>query len=233
MPQFSKDFGVYNLETNSYYIPSAWKSAGSGPPIAGLAIGSLISGIIGNKLGRINTFRVSSYISIVGIIIQSTAISSYWQLTVGRIVNSLSLGIIANTVPAYLAEVSPLFIRGTLVNAYQFSIGIGAVLINTANWGMHSRTDQWAYRLVIMLQIVQPIFFIAGSYFIPESPRWLLGKSRQEEALSAMEKLRSGTSRDQLEREVNLIAAAEEENKALFNNSWKECFVSVTSQFEP
>ncbi|KAL2672680.1 hypothetical protein Neosp_013394 [[Neocosmospora] mangrovei] len=225
MPQFSKDFGVYNPETDSYYIPSAWKSAGSGPPIAGLAIGSLISGIIGNKLGRINTFRVSSYISIVGIIIQSTAISSYWQLTVGRIVNSLSLGIIANTVPAYLAEVSPLFIRGTLVNAYQFSIGVGAVLINTANWGMHLRTDQWAYRLVIMLQIVQPIFFIAGSYFIPESPRWLLGKSRQEEALSAMETLRSGTSRDQLELEVNLIAAAEEENKALFNNSWKECFV--------
>ncbi|RSL94084.1 hypothetical protein CDV31_014443 [Fusarium ambrosium] len=37
--------------------------------------------------------------------------------------------------------------------------------------------------------------------------------------------VRSRTPRDQLEREVNLIAAAEEENKALFNNSWKECFV--------
>ncbi|KAF7546714.1 hypothetical protein G7Z17_g8232 [Cylindrodendrum hubeiense] len=225
MKQFKHDFGVYDPQADAYYLPSSWKSAGSGPPIAGLAIGSLISGLIGNRLGRISTFRISSYISIVGIVIQSASIGSYWQLTVGRIINSLALGIVANAVPAYLAEVSPLSIRGTLVNCYQFAIGVGAVLVNTATWGMQARSDQWAYRLVMIIQIVQPIFFVLGSFFIPESPRWLLGKGHQERAISALQTLQSGTPRELIEREAGLIAAAEEENRANFNNSWKECFI--------
>ncbi|VUC27439.1 unnamed protein product [Clonostachys rosea] len=225
MPQFSRDFGVLEESTGKYYIPSAWKSAGSGPPIAGLAIGSIISGMIGNRLGRLETFRVSSYIAIVGIIIQAASIGNYWQLTVGRIVNSLSLGIAANACPAYLAEISPLSIRGTLINCYQFSIGVGAVLINTVNWGMNERTDQWAYRLVIVLQIIQPILFIIGSFFIPESPRWLVGKARLDDALASLQKLRAGLPEESLVRERALIATSEEENRAQFSNSWRECFI--------
>lgn len=223
--QFIDDFGVYDSQADAYIIPSTWQSAGSTPPVAGLAVGALIAGFVGNRLGRLNTFRVASAISIVGILIQVTSISSYWQLTVGRIVNSLALGIIANTIPAYLAEVSPLSVRGTIVNCYQFSIGIGALIASIANWGMYLRTDQWSYRLVLLLQFVVPIMFIPGSCFIVESPRWLLGKGRDEEAMRALEYLRTGVSRELLEQEVQMILAAEEENQAHFSSSWKACFV--------
>jgi hypothetical protein len=73
---------------------------------------------VGKALGRIKTFRVASLISAIGIINQCTAMHSYWQITVGRIVNALTLGILAKTIPTYLAGTSPLGIRGTLINFY-------------------------------------------------------------------------------------------------------------------
>ncbi|KAJ6003491.1 Major facilitator superfamily domain general substrate transporter [Penicillium sp. IBT 35674x] len=221
--QFLKDFGVYDAKAQSYYLPSTWKSVGSGLPVAGLAIGSLLSSAIGIRLGRIRTFRIASVISAVGIIIQSTAIHSYWQIMVGRIVNTLALGILANAIPTYLAEISPLSIRGTLINCYQFSVSVGAVLVTTMNWGMHLRTDQWAYRLVLLIQILVPIFYIIGSFFVPESPRWLIGNGQFADAEKELRLLRKDTSTQVIEREVQLIIAAEEDNKRQFSGSWMEC----------
>jgi SP family sugar:H+ symporter-like MFS transporter len=224
MSQFQKDFGVFNPETAKWAIPSTWQSVGSGPPTAGVAVGCLIAGAVGNWLGRLNTFRLASTISILGVLIEATAISSYWQIVAGRIIVGLSLGILANVTPAYLAEVAPLSIRGTIINAYQFSIGAGAVLVNTANWGMHGRTDQWAYRLSILSQFLIPTILIPYSFFVPESPRWLIGKGRTDEALKALVHLRTNTSREVIEQEAQLMAAQENENKQTFGGTWADCF---------
>lgn len=221
--QFLKDFGVYNAETDSYYLPSTWQSVGSGPPIAGLAVGSLISGAVGKRLGRIKTFRLASIISVIGIVIQSTAMHSFWQVTVGRIVNALALGILANTIPAYLAEISPLSIRGTLINCYQFFVSVGAILVTTINWGMYQRTDQWAYRLVFVIQVAVPAFYVVGSYFVPESPRWLIGKGRIEEAERKLKTLRKANRPEMISQEIQMILEAEEVNQRQFDSSWIEC----------
>lgn len=94
MSQFQKDFGVFNKSTGEWEIPSSWQSAGSGGPTAGMAIGCLVAGLIGNKLGRIRSFYISIAIAIVGVLIQSCSFGNYWQLMVGRIVNAISMGIV-------------------------------------------------------------------------------------------------------------------------------------------
>jgi MFS family permease len=226
LPKFKEDFGVWDDQLGEYTIPSSWQSAGSGAPVAGLAFGAVISGLFGNRLGRIPVLKISTVICLIGIAIQSSAISSYWQIAVGRIVTALALGLLANTVPMFLAEMAPLSIRGTMVNCYQFSIGVGAVLINTATWGMHTRTDQWAYRLSILIQAVIPIFFLVACFFLPESPRWLLSKGRSEEARRVLMMLRTGAgaSAEEIDVEIQLIMAAEDDNKAQFGSSWLDCF---------
>ena len=97
------------------------------------------------------------------------------------------------------------------------------------NWGMYQRPDQWAYRLVFIIQIFVPLTYISGSFFIPESPRWLVGQGRYAEAKMELEVLRKTTSDELLGREIELIIAAEEENKAQFGISWSECFRYVAS----
>ncbi|KAH8897393.1 putative transporter [Thozetella sp. PMI_491] len=201
MAQFKKDFGIYDPTTKAWVIPSSWQSAGSGAPLAGLAIGALLSGLVGNRLGRLVTFRVGSV----------SAVSSYWQITVGRVVNSAALGLLSNAIPAYLAECAPVSTRG-------------ALLVFVSMWGSNLWANQWAYRLPMVLQFTIPVVFIPGSFLIPESPRWLVGKGREADAQKALGALRSNTPSDVIEYEVRLIVAAEEENRKNFSNSWKECF---------
>lgn len=231
MSQFAKDFGVFDSKQGEYIIPSSWQSAGSGLPIAGLAFGALIAGLVGGKLGRVRTFQVSTVLSLAAIIIQATAVSSYWQVVVGRTVNSIALGILANLVPAYQAECAPPAVRGTLVNFYQFSLAVGAVLVNTANWGMHERTDQWAYRTVIILQFIVPLVLGLGSFFVPESPRWLARQGRDSEVLKVLLMLRKGDA-ESCQQEQNALCAAVESMDAHHEGSWLECFRYSTILFK-
>ncbi|RDW59301.1 sugar porter family MFS transporter [Aspergillus mulundensis] len=225
MAQFAKDFGVYNEVTDEWYIPSTWQSAATGTPTAGLALGALVSGVIGNRIGRVKTFLVSAVIGVVGILIQACSFGSYWQFMVGRIVNAVSLGIVCNVVPAYQSECAPFKIRGSLINTYQFSLLVGGTLIQTANWGLHERTDQWAYRVVILLQFIVPIVLLIGAFVLPESPRWLVGKGRRDDAAKVLHLLRRGTPHDLIEQEADLLYLSEQEQQALHGSvSWLDCF---------
>ncbi|KAL4791605.1 major facilitator superfamily domain-containing protein [Aspergillus venezuelensis] len=210
MTTFKNDFGVYDPSTSEYIIPTSWQSAGTGPPMAGMAFGALLSGFVGSHLGRVPCFQAASVIAAVGIIIQATAKHSYWQIVAGRIVACLALGLLANVVPAYQAECAPRKIRGGLVNC--------------SNWGVYERTDQWAYRLAILLQLVAPLILGIGSFFMPESPRWLIGRGRDAEALEILKLLRRGSSMESIEEETAFLIAAEEESRASLHNSWIECF---------
>lgn len=94
MSQFQKDFGKYDSMADTYYLPTTWQSIASGTPIAGIAVGALLAGFIGSRLGRVKSLWIAAGIAIAGILLQSTAMTSFWQLVVGRIVNAFSMGII-------------------------------------------------------------------------------------------------------------------------------------------
>ncbi|KAL4749563.1 general substrate transporter [Aspergillus terricola var. indicus] len=215
MKQFKKDFGVYDSATGEWYIPSTWQSIATGTSTAGLAMGALVSGFIGNRIGRVKTFFVSG----------ACTFGSYWQLMVGRIVNAVSLGIVCNVVPAYQSECAPVKIRGSPINIYQFSLLTGGTLIQAANWGLNERSDQWAYRVVIILQFIVPVLLLVGSYILPESLRWLVGKGRRDDACRVLHLLRNGTPPDLIEKEADLLMLAEQVQQTLHGSaSWSNCF---------
>ncbi|KAF7185541.1 Major facilitator-type transporter ecdD [Pseudocercospora fuligena] len=215
MKQFQKDFGVFDTETQAWEIPATWQSIGSGTPTAGIAIGTLIAGYVGNKFGRIKAFWFAAAIALVGILIQATSMSNYWQLVVGRIVNALSMGIICNIIPIYQGEVAPASLRGSFVNTYQFMLLFGGLVAVIVNWAMNERNDQWAYRLVIIMQFVIPTIMVVGGFILPESPRWLISQGRDREAIEVLKYLRRGTPDAVIEKEVVLIGQSVELQRTL------------------
>lgn len=114
LQKFADQFGRVNAGSGTYVIPTVWQSVGSGTPLAGVALGCLLAArktsvqdvmpsmffanrllkALGARLGRKVCFRIIAAIATVGVLLQATAINNYWQIIGGRIVNSISMGII-------------------------------------------------------------------------------------------------------------------------------------------
>eukprot|EP01102_Stenamoeba_stenopodia_P013828 TRINITY_DN4532_c0_g1_i1.p1 TRINITY_DN4532_c0_g1~~TRINITY_DN4532_c0_g1_i1.p1 ORF type:complete len:376 (-),score=70.16 TRINITY_DN4532_c0_g1_i1:154-1281(-) len=127
----------------------------------------------------------------------------------GRFLAGIGIGIASMSVPIYIAEMAPCSIRGALVSVDvmlitggQFiSYGVDAALINVPhNW-------RWMLGLSAIPAIVQLI----GMLFLPESPRWLVGKDKSNEAQEVLARIRR--SNVVAAQEVRQIEASIEEER--------------------
>ncbi|CAH0057654.1 unnamed protein product [Clonostachys solani] len=223
---FINDYGRYNGPGQDRSLPSTWLSAASGTPIAGWIIGCLLAGYLTRTFGRKKTIIVICVVALIGMVIQA-AVLNYWVLMVGRLINAFSMGIEANCVPMYMAELAPASIRGGLVNFYQSWLYIGAALAAITVYASSiTLTGTWSYRTAIVAQIGPPCMLLAAIWFIPESPRWLLGKGRKEEAMKALAYMRAGgATEEEVATELNLIdLAMQEERENNLATSYADCF---------
>ncbi|OBT88576.1 hypothetical protein VE02_03988 [Pseudogymnoascus sp. 03VT05] len=207
-------------------IPATWQSAGTGTPNAGMALGCLLGGYANRRLGRKRTIILLSVIAIVGIVIQ-VAVPSYWAVVVGRTINGLSVGMEANVIPTYSAELAPPAIRGTLVNFYQWWQVVGNILASSCVYATsQSLSGQWTYKTVMVVQFVIPAILLTGVWFMPESPRWLLQRDRPEEALKALGSIRKGSAtKEAVNSELALLQEATWEEEAEHKAStFADCF---------
>ncbi|KAF4470301.1 Major facilitator superfamily domain general substrate transporter [Fusarium albosuccineum] len=191
---------------NNWWLPSDWLSIATGTPIAGWIIGCVVASYLTSGLGRKMTIVIVCLIALVGMILQC-AIDSYWGIMAGRLVNAVSMGIEANCVPMYMAELAPASIRGALVNFYQSWLYVGAILATATVYGSTKHIEgRWAY--------------------MTQSPRWLLQRGRREGALKALEYSRHGAaSEEAIALELSLIEIAmqhEEENHHA--TTYADCF---------
>ncbi|KAG1897588.1 general substrate transporter [Suillus fuscotomentosus] len=149
----------------------------------GCLFGALSNLWVGDKLGRRKTIVVGGSIMIVGAILQTTAFS-FAQLIFARIFTGYGNGLITSTVPTYHAELSPSAKRGRMIMMEGTLIVVGVTIAFFVNWS----SAQW--RVPIALQLVFEIIMVTCIGFLPESPRWLVKRGRNAEAMaviSAME----------------------------------------------
>ena len=104
-----------------------------------------------------------------------------------------------------------------LVSTQQLAITIGIMLAYWISYDSNNigRTGEgqsdWAWRTPIFAQGVPAIVLAIGVWFLPYSPRWLVKKGRDEEALSNLSRLRNKPSDDYLVQVEFLEIKAEAE----------------------
>ncbi|KAF6819423.1 hexose carrier protein [Colletotrichum musicola] len=147
--------------------------------------GCFLNFLVGEKLGRRRTMWTAMSIVIVGATIQTTAFTVP-HLVFGRVFTGIGTGMKTSTVPMYQAELCDRKYRGRLVSAEALFIGIGIVFAYWFDFGMTYVGGPVSWRLPLAFQIVFALIVVVLVFALPESPRWLAGHGREQEAVRVL-----------------------------------------------
>ncbi|KAI0179770.1 putative hexose carrier protein [Hypoxylon sp. FL1284] len=167
--------------TDYFNLTPATTGLNTASVFIGSTLGTLVSGIMTDRLGRRPAIFWASVVTLVGIIIQ-TAAQNIAMFVVGRIILGIGSAISGVSSSVFLNETFPQKWRtwgaGMLNNFYYVGALIAAgVTLGTGQW-----QSTWAWRLPSLIQGIFSILCIVILPFVPESPRWLVHEGYYEAA---------------------------------------------------
>lgn len=170
----------------------------------GAVFGTLLSGVLSNKLGRRGAILISAVIFIAGSIVCSVSPDAN-TLIAARFFLGIAIGVASFTAPLYLSEISPQRVRGSMISMYQLMITIGIVIAFLSNTWLgkyatfHGETGgHW--RLMLGIIAIPAAVMFVGVLFLPESPRWLFLKGYKDRAVGVFQRMHLPT--EEITREV-------------------------------
>ncbi|KAK4047036.1 hypothetical protein OIO90_006357 [Microbotryomycetes sp. JL221] len=131
--------------------------------------------------------------------------NAYWIVAVGRLILGLAVGLAALIVPLYIGELSPTIIRGRLVTLNVVAITFGQVLAYILNLAFQNVPHGWRY--MVGLGAAPPLFQLCFMHLLPETPRYLLLRSRNDEAESILRKIYPFATAEQISLKAQVIGS--------------------------
>jgi sugar porter (SP) family MFS transporter len=174
--------------------------------LVGAMIGAAFAGPIADATGRRRLVLVAAVVFAVGAIGAALAPTA-GVLVLFRVVLGLAVGAASLIVPLYLAEVAPTEIRGAVASLNQLMIVTGILVAYIVNSAL---AEGEAWRLMLGLAVVPSVLLFLGMLFMPETPRWLVSKGREEEAREVLRRTRDEAA---VEAEMNDIKRVESQQE--------------------
>ncbi|XP_076469412.1 proton myo-inositol cotransporter-like isoform X2 [Babylonia areolata] len=192
-------------------LTTLWVESIVSATIAAAAVSALVSGAACDRAGRRKVIMAASVVFTGGAVLMGVAPDKE-SLLGGRVVVGVGIGFASTAVPVYIAESSPPDIRGLLVTLNQLFITVG-ILVSSIVAGAFSGLKTTGWRYMLGLAAVPGVVQFCGFLFLPDSPRWLLSKGREEEARRV---LRCTRGTDDVEDEIKEIQEAEAKKQTGF-----------------
>ncbi|KDQ61688.1 hypothetical protein JAAARDRAFT_55028 [Jaapia argillacea MUCL 33604] len=207
-----------------YAISSAQESLVVSILSAGTFFGALAGAPVADILGRRMGIVLACGVFVIGVIMQVAA-TALPLFVVGRVFAGLGVGLVSCLIPMYQSECAPKWIRGAVVSCYQWAITIGLLLAAIVNNSTQNRDNHTSWRIPIAIQFAWAAILCGGMLCLPESPRWLVKRGRDEAAAKSMARLTGLREGDpEIEAELAEVRANLQEEQALGESSYLDCF---------
>ena len=218
-PFYERYFGLVTPSSVAWAMSSA---------VIGCLIGAVVSGALSDRFGR-KRLLIASAGMFVSTSVGTALADTFTLFIVWRILGGVAIGLASNLSPMYIAEISPADLRGRLVSSNQLTIVIGILAAQVVNWLVAEQvpagaTDEWiqaswngqtGWRWMFGLTAVPGIAFFLSMFAVPESPRWLAAKGREEEARRVLCRIRGSRFADAELAEIRASLAAQVQSRGL------------------
>ena len=157
--------------------------------LVGAVMGAVIGGALTGRFGRRNMIILAGIIFTVSAIGTALAPTVAW-LIAARVVSGIAIGIASFISPMYIAELVPAKVRGSLVAVNMLAITTGIVVAYLVDYAFSSIAG-WRY--MFGLAAIPSIVLVIGMWCLPDSPRWLISKSKIDEARRILQRVRTAS----------------------------------------
>jgi SP family sugar:H+ symporter-like MFS transporter len=182
--------------------------------LLGCAVGAYFAGRLADRFGRLKVMMLGAILFLVSSFGSGFAFAA-WDLSIWRVVGGFGIGIASVVAPAYIAEISPRQIRGSLASLQQLAITIGifAALLSDALLagvaGSNPLNQIWfgleAWRWMFLVGVIPSVVYGVIALTIPESPRYLLTNGQEDKARAVFARL---VPPEDLDRQISDIENA-------------------------
>lgn len=174
-----------------------------GCALVGSIVGVLFAGILSDKFGRKLTMIISASLFSVSAL-GCAVCADFTQLVLYRIIGGVGVGVVSIVSPLYISEVAVAQYRGRLVSLYQLAVTIGFLGAYLVNYQLLTWSESGVlsgaplldkifisevWRGMLGMETIPALMFFIIIFFIPESPRWLIVRGRENRAMNILERI--------------------------------------------
>jgi SP family sugar:H+ symporter-like MFS transporter len=237
---FGYDSGVINgtqdgLE-KAFHLSKLGTGFNVGAMLLGCAVGAFVAGRLSDLIGRRSVMMIAAGLFVISALAAGAAESSALFI-LARILGGFGVGAASILAPAYISEVAPAGMRGRLTSTNQIMIITGLTGAFLANYLLAataggSTSAFWlglpAWRWMFWVQVVPAGVFLVALLMIPESPRYLVAKGRDDKAHAVLSRLFGSAQARRKADEIRASLAADHHRP-----SFKDLIDKTTGRIRP
>ena len=180
----------------------------------------MIAGPLSDRIGRRKVLFLAAILYAVSAIASALA-PTFAVLVIARMIGGLGVGASLIIAPMYIAEIAPPKVRGRMVSFNQLNIvlGISAAFFTNylilqlgqsdAGWTRSLMFDEYNWRWMLGLETLPAVLYFFGLFFVPESPRWLIGhQNNRQGGIEVLRLINPDASESDLDAAADRITPA-------------------------
>ncbi|KAK3110266.1 hypothetical protein LTR53_015619 [Teratosphaeriaceae sp. CCFEE 6253] len=199
-PSFYKSLGLAMQGEPGYARTASLIGAFNGVSAAGACIGAIVNSWSADALSRKHTIQIGAVILSIGAVLCAASVN-VGMFLFSRFFAGIGIGMLVTCIPMYQAEVSTPDSRGFMVSMHGIMFAVGYGLSAWIGYGVYfisasGSASTFPWRFPLAFQATPALIMLAGSPWLPYSPRWLMQKDRFDEAEAVLKRLHD-TKEDQ------------------------------------